>query len=335
VDGAWPWWGANEPDEVERAPDPWLEEMKAALEEETRCWEALAEVEPVEAPLPPGEEATGSIDPWLLDAELRRLAAMRDRWDELVGHLALLVRSLGLWRELQFASFGHYCSERLGMSVRAVEQRVWLEYRLHELPGLRQAMREGRLSYEKARVVAGVADGRSVRRWIREAQGKTCIALQREAEGMHEAQACARGELAMRVPWRVGMLVSEAFQAARRTEGAWLDPEGCMLKIALHFVETWGPVLKERSTPRKRAVERDRGLCQVPGCSRAAAHAHHVRFRSAGGTDEPGNLVAICAAHHLHGVHRGWVRVHGTAPDGLVWDLGERPAAGSGASAAA
>ena len=97
--------------------------------------------------------------------------------------------------------------------------------------------------------------------------------------------------------------------------------------MAAHFVETWGAVLKARPTPQRRAVERDGGLCQVPGCSRAAAHAHHVRFRSAGGTDEAGNLVALCAAHHLHGVHRGWVRVRGRAPDALVWELGETPAA--------
>jgi len=60
----------------------------------------------------------------------------------------------------------------------------------------------------------------------------------------------------------------------------------------------------------------------VPGCSRAAAHAHHVRFRSAGGTDEAGNLVALCAAHHLHGVHAGYLRVRGRAPSSLVWELG-------------
>jgi hypothetical protein len=70
-------------------------------------------------------------------------------------------------------------------------------------------------------------------------------------------------------------------------------------------------------------VERDRGFCQVPGCSRAAAHAHHVTFRSRGGGDEPENLVSVCAAHHLHGIHRGWIRVSGTAPDGLRWEVGE------------
>jgi 5-methylcytosine-specific restriction endonuclease McrA len=62
----------------------------------------------------------------------------------------------------------------------------------------------------------------------------------------------------------------------------------------------------------------------VPGCSRPAAHAHHVTFRSRGGGDDPSNLVALCAPHHLHGVHRNWIRVRGQAPDQLVWELGER-----------
>ncbi|TMA84015.1 MAG: hypothetical protein E6J63_23670 [Deltaproteobacteria bacterium] len=31
-----------------------------------------------------------------------------------------------------------------------------------------------------------------------------------------------------------------------------------------------------------------------------------------------------CAAHHLHGVHKGWIRVRGVAPARLVWELGAR-----------
>jgi hypothetical protein len=49
-----------------------------------------------------------------------------------------------------------------------------------------------------------------------------------------------------------------------------------------------------------------------------------VRFRSQGGEDEPQNMVALCEPHHLRGVHMGRVRVSGTAPDGLVWELGGR-----------
>ncbi|MFL5440934.1 MAG: HNH endonuclease [Myxococcales bacterium] len=65
-----------------------------------------------------------------------------------------------------------------------------------------------------------------------------------------------------------------------------------------------------------------RALCQVPGCSRGADHAHHIVFLSAGGSDDPSNLVSLCAPHHLHCVHMGWLRVTGTAPDGVRWELG-------------
>jgi hypothetical protein len=60
----------------------------------------------------------------------------------------------------------------------------------------------------------------------------------------------------------------------------------------------------------------------VPGCSRAAVHAHHIRFRSAGGGHEEWNLVSVCGAHHLHGVHARYVRVTGLAPGALRWELG-------------
>jgi hypothetical protein len=54
-------------------------------------------------------------------------------------------------------------------------------------------------------------------------------------------------------------------------------------------------------------------------------HAHHVRFRSAGGADELANLVTLCAAHHLRGVHAGAIRLGGRAPDALWFELGVRP----------
>jgi hypothetical protein len=292
----------------------WLE----ALEAETQRWAALEAVEPVAAPA----VDEGEIDPCHLDEELRRLGAMRDRWDELIGHLGMLLRMRELWRELGFTSFAHYCTERLGMAARTVEQRASLERRLHVFPALRRAMREGRLSYEKARLVAGCADHTSVDAWIERAEGSTCIALKREIEAREETQMCARGELTLRVPRRVGLLVGVAFLAARKAAGRWLAPGECLERVAEHFIDTWKASLTERSTPQKRVLARDGSFCQVPGCSRAAAHAHHVLYRSLGGGDEGENLVGLCAAHHLHGVHRGWVRVRGRAPDGLTWELG-------------
>ena len=308
--------GPGEPEPVR--DDPTLAVLKEILEEETGRWEGLEEVAPVGAPA-----ADESEEPRRIDAALRDLARMRDGWDELVGHLALLVRCLGLWRAMGFASFDHYCAERLGLAGRTVEQRAWLERKLHELPGLRLAMREGRVSYEKARIVAGVASEDTAVEWIERAASLTCIALRREADAHEVRQTCAEGSVSVRVPAGVAFLVDEAFHAARKAAGRWLSPDECLFALADHFVRTWEVLLERRSTPERRAIDRDRGYCQVPGCSRGAVHAHHVVYRSRGGADDPSNLVALCAAHHLHGVHAGYVRVSGRAPDQLVWELGE------------
>jgi hypothetical protein len=307
-----------------REPDrAWLDELKARLEAETRRWADLAAVDPVPAPGGAADEP----GPRRIDARLRELAAMRDRWDELLGHLGMLMQSLGLWRALGFASFGQYCEERLGMSGRAVAQRAWLERRLAGLPALRRAMREGRVSYEKARVVASLAGEGDEEAWVAAAERATCIELRRRADEEEDAQMRAHRELLLRLPGSVAELLEEALESAFRVgrrEGRWLSTPERLERVAEHFVETWGALPPPRRTRSRKVRERDLGHCRVPGCSRRADHAHHIVSKAQGGTDDPWNLVALCVAHHLHGVHRGWVRVRGRAPDALVWELGER-----------
>lgn len=117
--------------------------------------------------------------------------------------------------------------------------------------------------------------------------------------------------------------LTAAFRAIREAAGHWVDPGDCLELIARHFIETWAEAVPPARTRQAKAIARDRGYCQVPGCSRAAAHAHHVRFRSAGGSDDLYNLVAVCAAHHLIAIHRGYLLVTGQAPDGLCWELAD------------
>jgi len=64
----------------------------------------------------------------------------------------------------------------------------------------------------------------------------------------------------------------------------------------------------------------------VPGCSRPAHHVHHVVFRSRGGAEAAWNEVGICPAHHLHGIHLGWLEVTGRAGERLHWRFGPRDA---------
>src|SRR5205085_7354893 len=136
-----------------------LESLKEWLENESAQWAFLDRPEPIEAPLlhPDSEH-----DLHLLDAELRRLADLRERWDEAFGHLAMLIRAVDGPRRLGFASFEHYCVERLGMGIRSVAERAALERKLYEVPQLREAMRAKKMSYEEARLIARYADEDSI-----------------------------------------------------------------------------------------------------------------------------------------------------------------------------
>jgi len=94
------------------------------------------------------------------------------------------------------------------------------------------------------------------------------------------------------------------------------------------FVSTWDDAQAETWRRIHGVIDRDRWRCTAPACSsRRNLHAHHVEFRSAGGSDDPVNLTTLCASHHLHGVHgseEGRLIVRGEAPDGLLWTLGGR-----------
>jgi hypothetical protein len=155
--------------------------------------------------------------------------------------------------------------------------------------------------------------------WIERADELTCVSLAREVEAKEEAQMCAQEELSLWMPVRVRVVLDQAFRAVRARSRVHLTDEQCLERLCDHFISVWKPLLAERNTVQKRVLERDGGRCQVPGCTREALHVHHVCFRSRGGGDEEGNLISLCAAHHLHAVHKGWLRVSGRTPGGLTW----------------
>src|SRR5205085_10136616 len=117
-----------------------LETLTKVLEEQNRQWTDLTTVKPLDAP-----QSEDEIDPWRIDAELKCLLEKRTRWDEVFGHVAMVFKKSRAREPLGFASFGHYCEERLGMAERTVMQRNALEHSLHRIPLLRRAPRENRM----------------------------------------------------------------------------------------------------------------------------------------------------------------------------------------------
>ena len=88
-------------------------------------------------------------------------------------------------------------------------------------------------------------------------------------------------------------------------------------------LQEWRKVDPRLRPASHRIQERDEWRCQAPGCSaRRRLESHHIIFRSQTGSDDPENLVTLCHGHHRHGIHDGLLRVSGTAPSTLRWELG-------------
>ncbi|WP_245529794.1 HNH endonuclease [Anaeromyxobacter dehalogenans] len=145
----------------------------------------------------------------------------------------------------------------------------------------------------------------------------TCVALRREVEGEREGQLRARGKSVAALPRGVGVLSAAAIASVREQHGHALSTGTCLAVIGFHFLATWRDAPGGPMTRSRRVRERDQGWCQVPRCSRNAAHAHHIDFRSHGGSDDPQNLVGLCAFHHLRCIHGGFLAVLGRAPGEL------------------
>ena len=96
-----------------------------------------------------------------------------------------------------------------------------------------------------------------------------------------------------------------------------------------HFLSVHSDAHRERVRKKGarayRIFERDGWRCSFPGCSSYRhLEAHHIQFRSAGGSDRDDNLTVLCKFHHLRGVHAGMVSVRGRAPNRLHFALGLR-----------
>jgi hypothetical protein len=87
--------------------------------------------------------------------------------------------------------------------------------------------------------------------------------------------------------------------------------------MVMHFLKVHGK--KKATSLHLRILERDDYRCQVPGCTcRRNLQAHHIIFRSRGGTDDEWNLITLCSSHHLPGVHEGRLIIEGKAPHNIV-----------------
>ncbi len=99
-------------------------------------------------------------------------------------------------------------------------------------------------------------------------------------------------------------------------------PSYAMVRPELLEASVWllATVKLPRAVGIRETAERDCYTCQNPRCRRTTlgCHVHHIVRRRFGGTDDPRNLVSLCRACHLRGIHSDWLWVIREG-DFLVW----------------
>jgi hypothetical protein len=302
-----------------------------------------------------------AADAFELDRRLRRAARLEQRLMAELAPRVLDVARGRLHRGVGFAALDGWARERLGMSPRKVQALLRLARAGEVCPALREAFAAGHLTWRQAHVLVPLVllehslphrrgwIERAARVSLRRLEDEVAFALDHDLLDPH---ACARvmesaraqvfrAEVeagAVRTFERERLFFSAPRDVARlfravlatmqrrieRREGRAASPSEALEAMLDHALAAWTGLAALH--PREHFVfVRDGFRCGVPGCSSyRELQAHHIRWRSAGGGDEDGNLVTLCAFHHLRGIHAGTIRVTGRAPEELLFELGLR-----------
>jgi hypothetical protein len=184
--------------------------------------------------------------------------------------------------------------ERLGIGGSVAQGLVRLARELRGRPLLGTAVRSGEITVRQAQTVLPVAHGEEERGWVERARGSTVRQLEkavREAGAEPaEAEPVEEGE-----PWeRVDFELS--------AEGHTILDEA--LALAGTLLGAAAPVW-----------DRLEVICQE------YLGAHPAPEPEPGKRPEDQLFLSLCAGHHLHGVHRGYIRVKSEAPGALAWSF--------------
>lgn len=294
-------------------------------------------------------------NPRVIDAHLVATVQTLRTVEPRIGRLLRVLVDHHLYRMLGFRSLDAYVRERLGLSTRKVWALVRIERAIRRAAPFAKAYEEGRLSWVRTLTLLPVVDRTTVDAWLRRSDAVTVRRLHDEV-GFVLDRRDLDGQFASLQPPPLDSALGVQIGARPGATKVVTKSVTDVVEIADSEVRFAGPVsvtalmrdaldvFSVSGEPRWRALERlllrviadweaepshrdpvfarDGWRCTVPGCtSRRNLHDHHVRFRSRGGGHERGNRTTVCAAHHLHGIHAGLVKVTGTAPAALRWDL--------------
>ncbi|MEO8185511.1 MAG: hypothetical protein ABI895_42430, partial [Deltaproteobacteria bacterium] len=162
----------------------------------------------------------------------------------------------------------------------------------------------------------------SLTAWLE--QGALTHAVQMSADRATRALS-KRSAGRVEVRWRVSLGLRSWWHSLEACARPWLPRGMSWVKfLCLAFWQAWSHMLG-LNVAWGQVYLRDRCRCSSPVCSRRDVTPHHLRFRSAGGSDADDNMASLCTWCHLFGVHGGRIRATGSAGN-ILWELGAREA---------
>src|SRR5947209_845847 len=113
---------------------------------------------------------------------------------------------------------------------------------------------------------------------------------ERQKKEARKAQMCAGDELEFLLPLRVAALFGRTMRVAREEAGRPISPGECLVRMARHFIDIWGPRMAHRS-PGAAEATRAAGNAPDRGCrARARSWTEHVGAEDVGAVGDRGDM---------------------------------------------
>jgi hypothetical protein len=154
---------------------------------------AAAPVAALPAELASARSFVPSLSACAVDALLRRHERQAARARLLAAEYLLDLAERRLFRELGYSSVMHYGTRALGLSPAGVWDRLRTARAPRMLPAVAAAVRQGQLSWCKAREVIRVATPETAAAWVERAQSLSCRELEAAVASEKPSESAAPG----------------------------------------------------------------------------------------------------------------------------------------------
>ncbi len=249
----------------------------------------------------------------------------------------------GVWKKKGYGSVHEYAGKLAGMSHSLVDEALRVLRHVETLPELRKVVEERGIG--AVRPVAVIATPETDLFWaekvramsqhtlevyVQEAKSQNLAILDENHPVKNKAEFLRAEESeAEKINLTMQMSPDLANKLTKlKGHGEWEDLLNELLAYREQVLQNQQPeekVTDARHIPatiEKFIIERSRGICEFPKCTRKYAILHHTQRFSLEKTHDPERIIALCTAHERI-VHQGLIENENQPPQ--QWRVREQP----------